>query len=77
MKKQIERKMSNKKHSECFCVDLPATSYLDAWTLQQDLARARRTGILDRDLVLLLEHTPVFTGHTKNSGAGDIMILEY
>ncbi|MBU2550557.1 MAG: lipoyl(octanoyl) transferase LipB [Proteobacteria bacterium] len=44
-----------------FCLDLPVTDYQEAWRLQQALVPARRDGILDRDLVIILEHTPVFT----------------
>lgn len=35
--------------------------YLDAWDWQQRLAAARAAGDLQRDVVLLLEHPPVYT----------------
>ncbi|OPL12758.1 MAG: hypothetical protein AVO38_14655 [delta proteobacterium ML8_D] len=43
-------------------MDLPATEYEEAWRLQSDLvaARKKKKG-LDTDVVMLLEHPPVFT----------------
>ena len=42
-------------------VDLPAMEYKDVWDLQAYLVEARKTGIIQNDLVLLLEHPAVFT----------------
>jgi len=42
-------------------VDLPVTDYVDAWRLQQELVKARAEKRMNDDLVLLLEHPPVFT----------------
>jgi lipoate-protein ligase B len=53
--------MSDKSQNQSFCIDLPITAYSEAWTLQRNLVNARRSGILDRDLLVLLEHFPVFT----------------
>lgn len=36
-------------------------AYHEAWDLQLKLVDARRTGDIDKDLFLVLEHTPVFT----------------
>jgi len=47
--------------TEWFCVDLPTMAYTEAWTLQGRLVAARKKTALDTDLVLLLEHPPVFT----------------
>lgn len=49
------------KDRQCYCVDLPAVEYREAWDLQHGLVAARRNGIIDRDIVLFLEHHPVFT----------------
>lgn len=45
----------------CLCVDLDCTDYQDAWTLQTELVAARWEKRLGTDVVLLLEHPPVFT----------------
>jgi lipoate-protein ligase B len=42
-------------------VELPVTDYEPVWRLQTRLVTARRNGILDRDVILLTEHLPVFT----------------
>lgn len=44
-----------------FYIELPLTAYRDAWKLQTDLMTARREKRLDTDVVLALEHPPVFT----------------
>lgn len=50
------------KHAvDGYRVDLPLTPYREALALQHRMVAARRSGGLDRDLVLLLEHPPVFT----------------
>ena len=46
---------------EWLCLDLPTTGYEAAWDLQSRLVAARRDGVLDADVILLLEHHPVFT----------------
>jgi len=43
------------------CIELPITQYEEAWDLQCRLVAARRHGVLDTNIVLLLEHYPVFT----------------
>ena len=43
------------------CVDVPSMDYADAWDLQKRLVDARRPGTLPSDVLLLLEHPPVFT----------------
>ena len=42
-------------------LDFERVDYREAWALQEKLIMARRTGILQNDIVLLLEHSPVFT----------------
>lgn len=42
-------------------VELPVTEYLDAWKLQQDLHAARTKKHVQTDIILSLEHNPVFT----------------
>lgn len=43
------------------CVDLGVISFSRAHSLQLDIVHARASGKMDRDVVLLLEHPPVFT----------------
>jgi lipoate-protein ligase B len=43
------------------CADLPRLDYQKAWDLQRELVAARESGMLPADILLLLEHTPVFT----------------
>ncbi|MBT8367057.1 MAG: hypothetical protein KJP23_20385, partial [Deltaproteobacteria bacterium] len=42
-------------------IDFDLVEYRDAWALQEKLIMARRAGLLQNDLVLFLEHPPVFT----------------
>ena len=42
-------------------MDIPSMEYHDAWDLQGKLVRAMVDGIVERNVVLLLEHPPVFT----------------
>ena len=42
-------------------VDLPLTDYMEAWRLQKELVAARTNKTINDDVVLLLEHPPVFT----------------
>ncbi len=51
----------NSKLETWLCVELPAIEYAEAWELQLELVAARKDGRLERDVVLLLEHPPVFT----------------
>ncbi|UCE33388.1 MAG: lipoyl(octanoyl) transferase LipB [Deltaproteobacteria bacterium] len=46
---------------QCYSVDLPTVEYQEAWDLQRSLVAARKNGIMPRDIVLFLEHQPVFT----------------
>lgn len=48
-------------HLEWMCVELPTLSYRYALNLQHELVDARKKQTLARDVVLLLEHEPVFT----------------
>jgi lipoate-protein ligase B len=42
-------------------VDLPVLDYGDAWRMQLALVAARQAQVIDSDVMLLLEHPPVFT----------------
>ncbi|MCP4105147.1 MAG: lipoyl(octanoyl) transferase LipB [Desulfobacteraceae bacterium] len=43
------------------CLELPATEYKEIWDMQLGLATARKENILKTDMVIILEHLPVFT----------------
>lgn len=43
------------------CIELPATEYKEAWHLQSNLVDAKYNKLLHENVVLLLEHPPVFT----------------
>lgn len=49
------------KVQESYLLDLGTTPYRVAHDLQTRLVGARKEGILDRDIFICLEHTPVFT----------------
>jgi lipoate-protein ligase B len=51
----------NPQARTCLCVELPAIEYREAWDLQSSIVSARKDGIINTDIVLLLEHPPVFT----------------
>jgi len=56
--------MHNRLDNRWLCIELPATEYREAWNLQSHLVAARKERIIDTNVVLLLEHPPVFTlGH--------------
>jgi len=47
--------------SDCYFLELPLTDYHDAWEMQIAIVNAKKQGILAADVILLLEHSPVFT----------------
>lgn len=53
--------MAHRIKTRWLCADLPTMAYADAWNLQGQLVKAVKAGIVASNLVLLLEHPPVFT----------------
>ncbi|MBW1849931.1 MAG: lipoyl(octanoyl) transferase LipB [Deltaproteobacteria bacterium] len=53
--------MTNLSGKRWRCTELPLTEYKDGLHFQKALARARGAGIIDSDIVLMLEHPSVFT----------------
>ena len=47
--------------NQWLCVDIPLMDYKEALDLQRSLVEAKTSEIIDRDLILFLEHPPVFT----------------
>jgi lipoate-protein ligase B len=58
-------------------VDLGLVPYADALTLQRDVARARIAGVIDDDLLLLVEHPPVITLGRSSKEAHMLATPEY
>jgi len=50
-----------KNSKQWFYVDLPSMEYREAWDLQSHLVDARKKRLIPNDLVIMLEHSPVFT----------------
>jgi lipoate-protein ligase B len=51
----------NSHHETWLCVELPVIEYQKARDLQSYLVSARKDKIIDSDIILILEHPPVFT----------------
>lgn len=49
------------KIKPCLYIELPLTEYREAWQLQQTVVNAKKEGVLSNDVVLVLEHPPVYT----------------
>jgi len=45
----------------CLCLEMPLIEYRSALDLQRSLVFARQTNVIENDVVLILEHLPVFT----------------
>ena len=45
----------------CHCLEMPLTEYRAALDLQRNIVLARQTGVIENDVVLILEHPHVFT----------------
>ncbi len=68
----IQRTTDNKR---CYAVKLGLIDYQDAWTLQQQLVAARLENQIDRDILLFLEHPPVFT-LGRRGGLENLLVSE-
>ena len=60
--------------AKCLAVELPVTDYREIHRLQLDMVTARHAGVLDHDVVFILEHHPVFT--IGRHGSTDHLIVE-
>ena len=58
-----------------FSVELPLTDYQEVLALQRGIVSARRAERLDADIILILEHPPVFT-LGRNGGRENLMVAE-
>jgi lipoate-protein ligase B len=57
------------------CIELSSIEYREAWRLQTDLVAARKDNIIDTNVILLLEHPPVFT-LGRRSGLNNVTVSE-
>jgi lipoate-protein ligase B len=57
------------------CVDLPVTEYKEAWHLQSNLVAAKYHKTIHKNVVLLLEHPPVFT-LSRRGGLNNLSVSE-
>jgi lipoate-protein ligase B len=60
---------------DTWLLDLPQTEYSDALKLQHRCVAARQSGRLHRDLIIMLEHPPVFT-LGRRGGLDNLLISE-
>jgi lipoyl(octanoyl) transferase len=58
-----------------YLLNLPQTPYHEAYALQTTANAARHHGRLDRDLIIMLEHSPVFT-LGRRGGRENILVPE-
>ena len=61
MKDNCHNRETNLSGKKWFCVELPVSEYREVWDLQHRLVAERKDRIIDKDVVLFLEHPPVFT----------------
>jgi lipoate-protein ligase B len=67
--------MKPRKTHPWHAVDLGRMPYPDAWELQRQLVEARAQGRLDTDVILFVEHPPVFT-LGRRGGRENLLVSE-
>jgi lipoate-protein ligase B len=58
---QIQNTQEARPNRKWLCIELPITDYNKAWQLQSNLVAAKPHKTTHKNVVLLLEHPPVFT----------------
>ncbi len=61
--------------AQAYLLDLPVTPYAEALQLQRAAVQARKEGRIDHDLIIMLEHPPVFT-LGRRGGLANLLIPE-
>jgi lipoate-protein ligase B len=69
------RKTRSPQARPCLCIDFDMVDYRKAWKLQTSLAAARKESVIDRDIVLFLEHPAVFT-LGRRGGADNLLVSQ-
>ena len=59
--KSLVSQLQHQVRRTWLCVDEAVLDYREAWRLQVELVAARHAAVLGTDIMLLLEHPPVFT----------------
>jgi lipoate-protein ligase B len=67
--------MSDGRRHTCYAVDLGVIPYTEGWELQLRLVEARNQGRVSQDILLFLEHQPVFT-LGKRGGRESLLVSE-
>lgn len=67
--------MTNSSGRICYAVDLGLIPYTGAWDLQLRLVEARAQGRIRQDILLFLEHPPVFT-LGRRGGRENLLVSE-
>ena len=65
----------NPQRDTWWCIDLDKIDYNEAWKLQTDIVEARNNQIIDTDVILMLEHPPVFT-LGRRGGAENLLVSD-
>jgi lipoate-protein ligase B len=66
---------SQKAKAHSFCLTLPVMDYETVWQMQTRLVAARKAGDLASDVIMVLEHLPVFT-LGRRGGRENLMVSE-
>ena len=67
--------MNSSGKKSCLCLDFALMPYERAWALQRKLVALRKERLLDIDVLMILEHPPVFTlGH--RGGRNNLKVSE-
>jgi lipoate-protein ligase B len=59
--KNHSRLMYDHQDKKWLCIELPVTGYREAWRLQSNIVAAIKDKTVNNNVILLLEHHPVFT----------------
>jgi lipoate-protein ligase B len=68
-------KINDRLGKRWLCIELPPTEYRQAWDLQSSLVAARKDKRIDTNIVILLEHPPVFT-LGRRGGLNNLTVCE-
>jgi lipoate-protein ligase B len=67
--------MGRELEKRWICIEASAMDYREAWDLQKQLVGARKEKVLEQDVVLFVEHPPVFT-LGRNCGLNNLTVKQ-